>query len=401
MTYGATGYVEAITIPLLILHVLIFTRLVAHLWNMGCRKVAFASAIFIACTPHVLNAASSFYPDSIFSLAFIALLFEIWIALKNGLTKTSAIFIFILFPIATSFKANGIIIVLPMLYLAWILKPRGQKIFILLTMLVWWGIGTICHQRFDLGEGHPALKPLILFETTNFMQSRPMNLWETRHMVTDRTKEIMYRHISQDAIDELYDRDYWDTLWHANQDRVRFHGMSDKDWRYLRKDFFKYNLWRNIPAFSASRVNIFLASALAQGGIVAPTSGKDILDTVSTNSTYNPFGFDRLQSLFLQAFDFTYAWRFLFWSPFVGLVLLAVAAKKNAGTHDMANRVILATLFIQLAGIFLMLIAAEYRYLLMFFYSPLLLVPVLHDEAGHALKAPSGADSAIHALFSK
>ena len=109
-------------------------------------------------------------------------------------------------------------------------------------MLVWWGIGTICHQRFDLGEGQPALKPLVLFETTNFMQSRPMNLWETRHMVTDRTREIMYRHISQDAIDELYDRDYWDTLWHANQDRVRFHGMSDKDWRYLRKDFFKYNL---------------------------------------------------------------------------------------------------------------------------------------------------------------
>lgn len=67
----------------------------------------------------------------------------------------------------------------------------------------------------------------------------------------------------------------------------------------------------------------------------------------------------------------------------------------------MANRVILATLFIQLAGIFLMSIAAEYRYLLMFFYSPLLLVPVLHDEAGHALKAPSGADPAIHALSSK
>lgn len=35
LTYGATGYVEAITIPLLILHVLIFTRLVAHCgtWN--------------------------------------------------------------------------------------------------------------------------------------------------------------------------------------------------------------------------------------------------------------------------------------------------------------------------------------------------------------------------------
>ena len=387
LTYGTTGHVEAITIPLLLLHVLIFTRLILHLWNIGCKKIASASAIFIACTPHVLNAASSLYPDSIFSLAFIALLFEIWIALKNGLTKANSLLIFILFPIASSFKANGIIVVLPMLYLAWELKPRSQKVFIILTMLVWGSIGAICHQVFDLGKGHPALKPLVLFETTNFMQSRPMGLWETRHMVTDRTKEIMYRHISQDAIDELYDRDYWDTLWHANQDRVRFRGMSKTDWRHLRTDFFTYNLWRNIPAFTASRVNIFLASALAQGGIVPPTAGKDVLAIVPTNSTYNPFQFDGLQNFLLQFFDFTYAWRFLFWSPFVGLVLLAMAAKKNASTHNTANRVILATLFIQLAGIFLMSIAAEYRYLLIFFYSPLLLVPILHDEASHIPQA--------------
>ena len=35
LTYGATGHVEAITIPLLLLHVLIFTRLILHLWNIG------------------------------------------------------------------------------------------------------------------------------------------------------------------------------------------------------------------------------------------------------------------------------------------------------------------------------------------------------------------------------
>jgi len=229
----------------------------------------------------------------------------------------------------------------------------------------------------DLGHGHSVLRPLILFETINFMQSRPMDLWENRNMVTLRTREIVYRYISQEDIDRFYDRDYWDTLWHKNQDRIKLRQMTKKDRHDLRIDFFTYNLWRNIPAFISSRVNIFLAAAFAQGGFSNPDNSKYRIDKIDTRTTYNPFGFNRLPALINNIYDNSYNWRFLLWSPFVGLILLLCLLKKSIRLKNIDSMVISLTLSIQLIAIFTFSIAAEYRYLLMFFYAPLALAPML------------------------
>lgn len=47
-------------------------------------------------------------------------------------------------------------------------------------------------------------------------------------------------------------------------------------------------------------------------------------------------------------------------------------------------------LALQLVGIFIFSIAAEYRYLLMFFYAPLLLLPMLFEPA---VRNPGRVDS--------
>ncbi|MDP1369071.1 hypothetical protein Q6248_29395, partial [Klebsiella pneumoniae] len=38
-----------------------------------------------------------------------------------------------------------------------------------------------------------------------------------------------------------------------------------EDKEILIKEFSRYNLWHNIPAFLSSRVNVFMVSALADG----------------------------------------------------------------------------------------------------------------------------------------
>ncbi|QEA12341.1 hypothetical protein [Comamonas flocculans] len=375
-TYGLSQRVEVLVLPLLLLQVAALARIIGWIYVRRYPITATALLLLVACTPHVLNYGSSLYPDAVFSLAFVALLFEIWLILGHRRLSTWSIaWLAILFPAACYFKANGIIILLPMLYLAIRLKTTSRWVIVAIVLswsaAIQWG-GTVA----NLGHGHGALRPLILFETTNFMQTRPMNLWETRHMVTDRTKEIMHRYISQEDIDSLYDRDYWDTLWHLNQDRVRFREMSRIDFRHLRSDFFTYNLWRNIPAFTASRINIFLASALAQGGMVGPDNARHGLAGVTTLSTYNPFNLSSLPNTLNEIYETSYNWRFVLWSPFVGIILVLLVFKRALQERHLDELVISSTLLLQLGGIFLFSIAAEYRYLLAFFYAPLLLFPI-------------------------
>ena len=375
-TYGLSQRIEVLVLPLVLLQVAILSRIIGWTYIQKYPAMATGLLVLVACAPHALNYGTSLYPDAIFSLAFVALLFEIWLTLERGrLNGWTIAWLFILLPVACYFKANGIIVLIPILYLAIRLRGTSRWTVVIITLswtlAIHWG-GKVA----ELGRGHGALQPLILFETTNFMQTRPMNLWETRHMVTDRTKEIMHRHISQEDIDQFYDRDYWDTLWHLNQDRIRFHSMTETDFRHLQSDFFTYNLWRNIPAFTASRVNIFLAMALAQGGMVGPDNARYATSAVTTRSKYNPFNLTFLPNTLHQIYETSYNWRFLLWSPFVGVTLLLLSFKRALKKYNPNTLVISGTMLIQLFGIFLFSIAAEYRYLLIFFYAPLLLLPM-------------------------
>ena len=391
-TYGLSQRIEVLVLPLVLLQVAILSRIIGWVYIHRHPRVATGLLVLVACAPHVLNYGTSLYPDAIFSLAFVAMLFEIWLTLRHGrLNGWTIAWLFILFPAACYFKGNGFIMLVPLTYLAVRLKGTG-RLALVATVLFWtmaiqWG-----GKAADLGRGHSAMKPLILFETVNFMQTRPMNLWETRHMVTDRTKEIMYRYISQEDIDRLYDRDYWDTLWHQHHDRVRFYEMSKTDFRRLRTDFLTYNLWRNIPAFTASRINIFLASALAQGGMVGPDNARQGLTMVSTRSEYNPLRLTTLPQTLNRLYEASYNWRFLLWSPLVGVLLVLLCFKRSVQVRDRDELMISGTLLVQLLGVFVFSIAAEYRYLLIFFYAPLLLLPMaIAHRTGSRAPLASGA----------
>ena len=389
-TYGLSQRIEVMMLPLLLMHVAILSRIIGWIYFQGHRIVAILLLVFIGCAPHILNYATSLYPDGIFSLTLIGVLLEIWITLRRGrLTWWSGIFIFIAFPAAALFKSNGILLILPLAYLAFRLKGI-QRWAILLTVIFWMVAVQIGGKVADLGKGHGALQPLVLFETVNFMQSKPMKLWETRHMVTDKTKEIIYRHISQEDLDRLFDRDYWDTLWHQNHDVVKFRSISKQDQRALQREFFTYNLWRNIPAFVSSRVNLFLASAFAQGGLVGPDDAKAGLASVQTLSTYNPFGLEAVPAFIRRAFIASYNWRFILWTPLIGISLIFICVRKAVRQKDRDDLVVVSLLALQLVGIFIFSIAAEYRYLLMFFYAPLLLLPMLFEPA---VRNPGRVDS--------
>lgn len=392
MTYGSTGRVEALVLPLVLVNVLVLARMVHFVWMRVSRPLAVLGLLFVVLAPHIINLSVNAYPDSAFSVAFVGVLFEVWLALRRRrLGSQNLIMLAILFPMACFFRSNGVLILIPLVVLFFVLRRTSGGLALLVIVLAWAGAVQAGAHALESSASHGALRPLVLFETVNFMQTRPMVLWENRHMVTKKTQDLVHRYADQEALDKFYDRDYWDTLWHQNFDSIHFRQMSRQDWRVLIGEFFKYNLWRNLPAFLSSRVNILLASAMAQGGFVHPHRAEAELELVHTRSRYNPFGLKYANAWTESIFLGSFALRFILWTPFVGVALMFMVLRRARRDSRMPELLVAVTLCAELLGIFFMSVAAEYRYLLMFFYAPLLLMPMYCQLRQDAATARTGS----------
>ena len=107
-TYGLSQRIEVLVLPLVLLQVAILSRIIGWVYIHRHPRVATGLLVLVACAPHVLNYGTSLYPDAIFSLAFVAMLFEIWLTLRHGrLNGWTIAWLFILFPAACYFMATG------------------------------------------------------------------------------------------------------------------------------------------------------------------------------------------------------------------------------------------------------------------------------------------------------
>ena len=113
---------------------------------------------------------------------------------------------------------------------------------------------------------------------------------------------------------------------------------------------------------------------------------------VSTRSEYNPLRLTTLPQTLNRLYEASYNWRFLLWSPLVGVLLVLLCFKRSVQVRDRDELMISGTLLVQLLGVFVFSIAAEYRYLLIFFYAPLLLLPMaIAHRTGSRAPLASGA----------
>ena len=181
-----------------------------------------------------------------------------------------------------------------------------------------------------------------------------------------------------DLIIKYYDRDYWDPLIFFPQGPA-LASMEKSQQDILIGEFFRHNLWRNIPAFMSSRVNIFLVSAFAQGGFPGPTYAKNVLEKTKSESIYRRWGLERAEKALMAIHDASFENRWLLWSPLPGIILLLFVALRAFNRRDLPALTVCGILLLQLSAVFFFSIAGEYRYLLGFFASPLALLPIYRE----------------------
>ena len=355
--YGSTGLAEVPIAIQLVMAALVFARILAWCWQQGHVKTFWFLLLFIAMSPRAAYSASTLYPDGPFAIASVSLLFELWLTLRaRRLSTTSFGMIAVTLPFALFARANGIVLLLPLVYT--IMRLHGRQRLRLGALALAWcalvGVGASAHKS----AGHGVLFPLAVFETVNFMQPHPLRLWRPSPRISAQTLETLHRYASSEDLLRNYDRDYWDPLYHK-PDGPRLGRMSKQDKRTIVKEFFRYNLWQNIPAFASSRVNIFLVSALAQGGEPSVTYAQYVIPRTDSVSVYRAMNVPKLTSYVESLHHASFSYRWLLWTPLFGIALLIWLFVTAAWRRRWDEFMLMLPMFVQLGAIFLLSIAGE------------------------------------------
>lgn len=359
----------------LFLSAIVFARILSWCWAHGLKKIFAFLLIFVCLAPHMIFFMGSLYPDGIFSVALAGLLFELWLMAKTRqIGHASLGMLFITFPLAVFARTNGAVFLLAVVYVATIL-PKTDRIKLVAVSLAWCAL-VLAGDKMHKTYSHGAIYPLVVFETANFLQPRPMNLQREKPRVSEKTLQTLTKHQPLEKIIQNYDRDYWDPLQYKS-DGPKLGDIDKKDQKIIVKEFFRYNLWQNIPAFVSSRVNVFMVSALAQGGMVSIDYASQILPQIKTPSTFRAFQWSTFESRLKSIHAFSEKYRWLLWTPFLGIVLLLMMLHRGYHARSPSMLIVAIPMAIQLVAIFTFSIAGEYRYLLPFFTLPLVALPAL------------------------
>ena len=369
---------KLVEVPIIVqmgLTVLIFSRILTWCWQKDFKKIFFFSLIFICLTPHMIYFSGMLYADGIYSAATVGLLFELWlITTTKKIDRYSLAIVAVTLPFALFARPNGIISLIPVVIAGYVLDSNARIKLIGITLA--WCCLVLIAGGLHKTKKHETFFPLALFETANFLQPRPMNLWEPEPRVSEKTIQILTKNNPLQKIIENYDRDYWDSLIYK-PDGPNFSTMNPEERSGLVSEFFRYNLWKNIPAFVSSRVNVFLVALLAKGGFPGLDYSSVIISESKSKSEFRLFHLTSAEVVFKKIHEFSYAYRWLIWTPLLGIFLLLRVAHLAWRQRDLAVLAVTVPMVIQLGGIFTFSIAGEYRYLLPFFMLPMVLLPIL------------------------
>lgn len=376
LLYGPWRLVEVPILIQICVSTIVSARILSWMLGEHLYKSFWYCLFFVALAPSVLYYSIALYSDGIYAMAMMGMLFEIWRC--HRARRIDAIACWMLaftIPFALFARPNGFINAIALVALFFAL-PRLHRWRLLAVTLPWCAIAIFANSQYKYHTPIGSVFPLALYETVGFMEHRPMGLWEYNkpRISTKSVEALTSTGKSLDHIIKFHDHYYWDPLIFSDAGPALLH-LPKQAKKTIVKEFFKYNLWHNFPAFMASRVNIFLYASLANGGLPPPEAGQYILSQTKTESSV--FFRELLPHRVLMPwYNFALEYRAIFWAPWLGVFLIIATTAKAWRRRDRSSLIVCSIFTLQLAAVFFFSIAGEYRYLLSFFTAPLVLLPI-------------------------
>jgi len=291
LTYGSTQRIEVAVAVQMLLCALFFARMLAWYWSGQRRRWCIFLLMTICITPHMMFFASALYPDALFATAACVLLFELWLLCSQRQTHwLDWVVLALAFPFAVFLRSNGAVFWLPVLGAAFLV--RGKNRWLLCAVALAWGLAVWGAGKLHRAGEQSATFPMVLLETAKLLQPRiHTDRWGMTQL-SPTTLQILDDFAPREQIAAYTDPLYWDMLVH-HPDGPRFARMPEKQRKALVREFFRYNLWRNLPEVLVSRLHLLVAASFAQGSLPSIGYASQVLPRLQTRSKLRKYALHR------------------------------------------------------------------------------------------------------------
>lgn len=347
-----------------IIGIALIARVLAIGWRSGAPWWLMALALALVINPYMPLMLLYVQNDVLFCIAATALVVEtIWCVRMGRCSRVSIAVIALTAPAALLFRQNGLLLVpLWLASLPWVLTP-GQWKRVAIPVVATCGLSLLTMVGVDRSDTLNTKFPAVAHAITALSRAergQPVGV-----KISPQTRAIVGE--TRIALaPAYYDPRYWDFAGFYPGGPL-FQLMSEADKDAVVKSFVKHDLWPNLPAIVAIRTQMFLNIVLGRshplGGHEIPRYLPDrVLEAKISNPKSNGWVSGWLDGL---------ATRSLQSGSLPGLCILILLSLMGIWQRRWLLVWLTMLYWIQVAAVFLLMPAADSRYLFLLYLFPL------------------------------
>lgn len=323
----------------------------------------------LVLNPYVANMVFYLQNDVLFSFGIIAILVETLLVARRGhITLASLALVALASPMAFAFRENGLLFLPVWWVLVLLLVQDGKRLVAvsaISTVLAYasiWGV--------DREKSHDLMYPAVIHEVARLAQSG------YRHEVGSRLAPETRAAVGIEKLEsatEIYWPLYWDTVGFFT-DGPNLANLPGEQRSAIVRSFLKHDLLPNLPSIAGHRVEMLLGALLARAEYVDPYAAPDNLPGPLKKWKNRVGASNRGEGVLGKINEASGQSRGWTWNAALGVVVLAGMSLLALWRRDRVTLIVTTLLWLQLGVLLAVAPSAEYRYVFMFYLSPLLLL---------------------------
>lgn len=355
---------------------LLFSAIFSFFIEKGVNKkiIYLFFVLFITSIPVALLTVT-LWKDVPFSLCMIGLVFLLYKQfIEKRLTLSTSTLIVVMAIGASFFRHNGVInLLLFPIIIGTVFRGISRKASIIMISayaVLFFAFSFVLPKILNVEPAPSFLNKSIIYqESVSYLQ--PFPFWSDIPRVTPKTEELLERVMPKAMLLKKYDPRYPDFIFFPSY--VNRAAMTEEFWNELTKEFFSYNLPRNLNFFIGDRVTMFVTTTLGFGNTSDPRVYENDIGLKASPLS------DKLYKLFQNIALFSLyptIWRIVIWNSLLPILLLIFLFIDSLYRKNRPITLCSGILLLHVTVLFVAAPASDWRYYYFAYLSIFLSIPL-------------------------
>ncbi len=352
----------------------LFAYIFHYLWNKEVNRylLVVCFALVLVSVPVGINTVN-LWKDTLFSLALVGMAFSVMVVFfeKKAPSKLQFLMLLLSAIAVIQFRKNGIIYIgfLPVLLFIYFGKKIWIRWFISLVIVLFLSLQ---YWLFGILEVEPTPELYrnipVYHATAGFYARMPLTI------MTTASKRFMEKLFSPEDLVSKYNPIAVDSIFWS--DRLNRELLSSSEFKTIvEADFYRYNLWINLPTYLGDRVNMFVATVFGYNSLYS-----DSIDINAYGLKLTPI-LSQLHDVLVRLLNFTRGNLLLLvmvWSAWLGCVLCFVLFVDSIYRRRYHFQIFASILLVQMPFLFFLSPSASWRYVYFMYLALLIIFPIYY-----------------------